>query len=80
MAKGWAGYNRASGFVTDSAPTLDLMTDLPGLDTVVTRYTNAPPGGAVELWSIVGGGHGLGTPSAQYKDRLIDWLLAHSKP
>ena len=28
-----------------------------GLDTVVTRYTTFPPGGAVELWTINGGGH-----------------------
>jgi polyhydroxybutyrate depolymerase len=76
----WAGYNGTGGLVTDSAPTLDLMTDLSGLDTVVTRYTHAPPGGAVELWTVVGGGHGLGTPTAQYKVLLIDWLLAHSKP
>lgn len=76
----WAGYNGARGLVTDSAPTLDLMTDLPGLDTAVTRYTDAPRGGAVELWTLIGGGHGLGTPSPQYKTLLIDWLLAHSKP
>ena len=28
-----------------------------GLDTVVTRYTTCPPGGAVELWTINGGSH-----------------------
>ena len=53
----WAGYNGASDPVTDAAPSLDLTTDVAGLDTVVTRYTNCPPGGAVELWTINGGGH-----------------------
>ena len=53
----WAGYNGASDPVTDPAPSLDLDQDVPGLDTVVTRYTTYPPGGAVELWTINGGGH-----------------------
>jgi polyhydroxybutyrate depolymerase len=75
----WAGCNGASGPVTDPAPTLDLTTDLPGLDTVVTRYATAPPGGAVELWTIIGGGH-TPPPSTQMEPRIIDWLLAHPKP
>jgi polyhydroxybutyrate depolymerase len=53
----WAGYNGASNPVTDSTPTLDLDGGLPGLDTVVTRYTTYPPGGAVELWTINDGSH-----------------------
>src|SRR5882672_6545671 len=53
----WAGYNGASDPVTDAAPSLDLTTDVGGLDTVITRYTNSPPGGAVELWMINGGVH-----------------------
>ncbi|MCW5554529.1 MAG: hypothetical protein KIS67_20515 [Verrucomicrobiae bacterium] len=75
----WAGYNGASGPVTDPVPTLDLTTDLPGLDTVVTRYTNAPPGGAVELWTINGGTH-IPALSSQFSPQVIDWLFAHSKP
>jgi polyhydroxybutyrate depolymerase len=75
----WAGYNGASDPVTDVAPSLDLSTDVAGLDTVVTRYTNYPPGGAVELWTINGGGH-IPTLSSQFSPRVIDWLLAHPKP
>src|SRR5205823_916323 len=44
----WAGYNGARDPLTDSAPSMDLDLDVPGLDTVITRYTNYPPGGAVE--------------------------------
>ena len=76
----WADFNGASGPVTDPAPTLDLITEVSGLDTVVTRYTNAPPGGAVELWTVIGGVHGLGTASTAQKGLIIDWLLAHPKP
>jgi polyhydroxybutyrate depolymerase len=75
----WAVYNGATAPMTDSAPTLDLTTDVPGPDTVVTRYTNAQPGGAVELWTINGGSHGP-TLSAQFSPLVVDWLLAHPKP
>jgi polyhydroxybutyrate depolymerase len=74
----WAGYNDASDPVTDAAPSLNL-TDVAGLDTVVTRYTSYLPGGAVELWTINGGGH-VPEPSAEFSPRVIDWLLAHPKP
>jgi polyhydroxybutyrate depolymerase len=75
----WAGYNGCVGQVTDAWRSLDLIIDVPGLDTVVTRYTNCPPGGAVELWTILGGSH---TPnlSSQFSPLVIGWLLAHSKP
>jgi polyhydroxybutyrate depolymerase len=75
----WAGYNGCVGQVTDAWRSLDLDLDVPGLDTVVTRYTNCPPGGAVELWTILGGSH---TPnlSSQFSPLVIGWLLAHSKP
>ena len=62
----------------------DLDLDLPGLDTVITRYMNSPPGSAVELWTIIGGGHGAnvydGSSSSEFAPRVIDWLLAHPKP
>jgi polyhydroxybutyrate depolymerase len=77
----WAGYNGASGPVTDPAPSMDLIRDVSGPDTVVTRYTNAPPDGAVELWSIQGAEHaGYWTPTLEFSPRVIDWLLAHPKP
>jgi polyhydroxybutyrate depolymerase len=75
----WATYNGASGPVTDPLPFLDLTTDVAGLDTVRTRYTNFPPGGAIELWTIMGGSHSP-TLSPQFSPRVIDWLLAHPKP
>jgi poly(3-hydroxybutyrate) depolymerase len=75
----WAGYNGSSNPVKDAAPSLDLITALPGLDTVVTRYTTFPPGGAVELWTINGGGH-TPTFSTNFSPHVTDWLLAHPKP
>ena len=75
----WASYNAAANPVTDIAPSLDLTTDVAGLDTLVTRNTNFRPGGAVELWTITGGGHGPNL-SLQFSPLVIDWLLAHTKP
>ena len=63
---------------------MDLDVDVPGLDTVIRRYTNSPPGGAVELWTINGGNHSprfnSGGSSSEFAPRVIDWLLAHPKP
>jgi len=79
-----AGHNRARDPVTDPAPTLDLDLALPGLDTIVTRHTNYPPGGAVGLWTINGGSHfptlSSGNSSSEFVPRVIDWLFAHPKP
>ena len=63
---------------------MNLDLAVPGLDTVITRYTNSPPGGAVELWTINGGGHDptfySGSSASEFAPRVIDWLLAHPKP
>ena len=80
----WAGYNGARDPVTDSAPSMDLDLNVPGLDTVITRYTNHPPGAAVELWTINGGSYVptlySGRSSSEFALRVIDWLFAHPKP
>ena len=75
----WAGYNGARDPVTEPGRSLDLDLNVPGLDTVITRYTNYPPGGAVELWKITGGDHFI-SPSPEFSPHVIDWLLAHPKP
>ena len=75
----WAGHNGAEDPVTDPVPTMNLDSSQSGLDTVVTRYTNHPPGGAVELWTINGGAHSPSL-SSEFSPRLIDWFLAHPKP
>ena len=74
----WAAYNGARDPVTDPGPSMDLTTDVPGLDTVITRYANSPPGGAVELWTINGGSH-VPALSPEFSRRIVDWLLAHPK-
>ncbi len=83
-ARIWAGLNGCSGLEEDVARTLDLDLAVDGPDTLVTRFTNSPAGGAVELWSIQGGAHDptvwTGTPTSQLPGRIVDWLLSHPKP
>ena len=80
----WASLNGSQGPQWDPQPSMDLDLAVAGLDTTVLRYTNCPPGGAVELWTINGGLHGptlsSGTTNSEYSARVIDWLLAHPKP
>ncbi len=75
----WAAQNGCQGLLVDSAPSLDLVSDVAGLDTMVSLYTNAPPGGAVELWTINRATH-VPTLSADFPRKVIDWFLAHPKP
>lgn len=79
----WAGYNGCQNPVFDAAPSLDLTYQgVPGIETTVMRYTQCPPGGSVELWTVNGGDHsfGLGNGTPQFLPLLVDWLLAHPKP
>jgi poly(3-hydroxybutyrate) depolymerase len=80
----WANYNGCSEPITDLAPTLDLDLTSAGADTVVTRFTSAPPGGSLELWTIRNGSHRPtfynGTTASQFTEKVADWLLAHPKP
>ena len=80
----WAANNHCADPVTARGVSMDLDLSVPGLDTVVMRYTNFPPGGAVELWTINNGSHGYtfrdSTSESEFAARVIDWLLAHPKP
>lgn len=80
----WALYNQCGESREDPDKTLDLDLAVPGVDTKITRATQCPRGVGVELWTILGGGHGplasWGGESSQLAERLIDWLYAHPKP
>jgi hypothetical protein len=80
----WASHNGCTGPLWDTEPTLELDLTTVGLETSVLRFTNSPPGGAVELWSIRGGGHSplirSGNRDSGFSERIIDWFLAHPNP
>ena len=78
----WAGFNGCQNPVVEAAPSLDVTTQVAGIDTTVLRYTLCPPGGAVELWTVKGGDHYLfwENLAPHFLECLVDWLLAHPKP
>jgi hypothetical protein len=63
---------------------MDLDLNVTGRETTVMRYTDCPPGGAVELWTMQGSRHlpkfYLGNVGSEFAERVTDWLLAHPKP
>jgi poly(3-hydroxybutyrate) depolymerase len=77
----WAGLNGCQDPVLEAAPSLDVTTQVAGIDTTVMRYTQCPPGGSVELWTVNGGDHYLfwNQLTPQFLPLLVDWLLAHPK-
>jgi polyhydroxybutyrate depolymerase len=77
IAEEWAGYNGCSLDTQEGLP-LDLVTTLPGDDTLVTRYAECAHGGQVELWEIVGADHHPSWTSEFYTN-VLDWLLEHPK-
>ena len=77
VAEEWAGYNGCSLDTEEGLP-LDLVTTLPGDDTLVTRYTGCEHGGQVELWTIVGQDH-FPSWTPEFYTNVLDWLLNHPK-
>ncbi len=76
----WAFLNGCSIVADNSKPPLDLDASLPGHETLVTAYPNdCKPGGAAELWTIVGGSH-VPDLSISFSPLIIQWLLDHPKP
>ena len=73
----WATKNGCTGALTDSGETLDLDTKLAGAETKVERYTCAT--GAVELWTIEGGGH-IPSFGTTWPTLIWNFLKAHPKP
>lgn len=79
----WAALNGCQNPVFDATPSLDLTHQgVPGIETTVMRYTQCPPGGSVELWTVNGGDHFFcwGNLAPHTLEYVVDWLLAHPKP
>jgi polyhydroxybutyrate depolymerase len=78
-AADWIGFNRCSAGGTE-APPLDLVTDLPGAETSVTRYTAGCAGGStVHTWTIDGGRH-VPSLGPAFAPAVADFLLSQAKP
>jgi polyhydroxybutyrate depolymerase len=82
-AADWATKNGCTGSLTDTGTSLDIDTALANAETGVSKYTCTH--GAVELWTIHGGGHlpSLHTDPTKmptWGELLYGWLSQHSKP
>jgi polyhydroxybutyrate depolymerase len=79
----WAGYDGCAGAPSLGDERVDIDPDLQDAgrpaETTVKRWTGCKPGGAVELWTIPGGGH-VPTISSAFGDAVLDFLEAHRKP
>ncbi len=78
----WATYDGCTAAsVVDEHVDVDagLGTAAAPAEASVTRWRGCRPGGAAELWTIPGGGHGP-TISASFPDAVLDFFEAHPKP
>lgn len=75
----WATYNGCSLTTDTSQPPLDLVANLPGDESSVTRYIdNCATNGSAELWTMQDGVH-IPALSATFSRNIVLHLLAHPK-
>jgi len=76
----WVKYNQCSE-IAKEASYKDLFPTITGLETEVVTYNiDCLQDGSSEIWSIMGGGHGLGRPvSSSNTLEIMDWLFAKTK-
>lgn len=75
----WAAYNGCAATGVVAPERIDLVTEVDGDDTVITRYENGcQAGGSAELWTIEGGSH---SPpfSDHFARHVVEWFMAHPK-
>jgi len=78
----WAKYDGcATSSVVDEHVDVDAQASVNGspAESTVTRGTGCRPGGAAELWTIPGGGHGPDISDA-FPGAVLDFFEAHPKP
>jgi polyhydroxybutyrate depolymerase len=78
----WAKYDGcASSSVVDELIDVDADVSVNGAaaESTVTRWTGCRSGGAAELWTIPGGGHGPDISDA-FPSAVLDFFEAHPKP
>lgn len=74
----WAALNEC-GELEATDDRLDLDSQVPDAETRVDRYTDCPEGGAVELWTIEGGGHVPGLIQENWPAAILDFLLEQER-
>lgn len=79
----WATYDGCAAVPSAVDQRVDVDADLTdagqAAEATVKRWSGCQPGGAVELWTIPGGGH-VPTISSAFGGAVLDFLEAHPKP
>jgi polyhydroxybutyrate depolymerase len=79
----WASYDGCAAAASSVDQRVDVDAELQDAgqpaETTVKRWTGCKPGGAVELWTIPGGGH-VPAISSAFGAAVLDFLEAHPKP
>lgn len=74
----WAQRDGCSGSLVAGGADVDLVTSLPGAETLIERYAGCAKG-AVELWTVKGGGHAPAF-GPSFGPALWGFFEAHPKP
>lgn len=73
----WTGFLGCDDDGTVMPKPIDLVTDVDGAETIITRYDCAS-GGSLEFWEIVGGRHALLLTDAG-RSAIFDYFDAHPR-
>ncbi len=77
---GWARRNRCMDNLMPTARVIDLDTGIMGAETTNAQHFGCAPGGAADLWTIVGGAHLPALSATTWPMHVMDWLRAHPRP
>jgi polyhydroxybutyrate depolymerase len=74
----WADKNHCTGPLVDGR-SIDIALGHEKDETTTQEMAGCPPGGAVDFWTVHGGGHVLGLGNA-WLDQMWAYFSAHAKP
>ena len=74
----WAQRNGCTGALEPGDAPLDLVSTIPGAETVRQRVAGCPAGGAVELWTMKGASH-VPRLTPSFTEAVRAFLMAHPK-
>ncbi len=74
----WRLFNQCEKKADTANLKINLARLVRGDETTVTRFTNKAGTVTSELWQVTNGGH-VTPPTKEARERIIKWMLAHSK-
>lgn len=78
-AAAWIEANGCEGELEATDDRVDIASTIDGDETRVDRAAGCPAGGAVELWTIEGGGHAPPLARPGFARAVVDFLADHAR-